>query len=379
MALNAFLSQRIALSVAPLSDIMFATFILLAMAAFARWLRTSTRGALWTCCLAAAVGSTIRYEGWAFNTAILLAVLARHLSTGRPGRKELIACGLALFSYPAVWAATESSIVSPVHTVVTDARKFTMLEILRRNPFAEFIFTNTVTLNLVGLVSVWRILRGEEWRQKTIVAVSFCPLACESLALLLTRSAQAAGPWRISFVWAVLLIPFTAQFLMGNGSRLWASKRGPPLRFVGAALLLTAFFADTFRIQRESFWAFPLSDRLAGKYLDGLISRDPDTRILVESSLYFYFNIEVASQHPDAFVENSVPEHPGPAVLAPGASIRNVIDTRRIDCFVFRTDEYKKFLDSSPEVVKLAEFGSWAIYRATRKPGRRVLAPDIHQ
>jgi hypothetical protein len=141
----------------------------------------------------------------------------------------------------------------------------------------------------------------------------------------------------------------------------------PALQLCAVALLLTAFLADTVRMQNEaSSWAFPQCDRLAGKYLDGVIRKSPETRILIESSLFFYLTVEVASQHPDSFVENSVPEQPGPPVLAPGASIRSVAEARKIGLFVFRTEEYKRFFDSSPEVVKLEEFGPWTIYRAVR-------------
>jgi hypothetical protein len=141
----------------------------------------------------------------------------------------------------------------------------------------------------------------------------------------------------------------------------------PALQIGAVILLLTAFVADTFRIERDAAgWAFPQSDRLAGKYLDELICKTPSARILIESSLFFFLTVEVASQHPDSFFANSVPEESGPPVLAPGASIRNVVDARKIGFFVFRTEEYKKFLDSNPEVVKLEEFGPWAIYRAVR-------------
>src|SRR4051812_29511195 len=90
LTLNVFFSQRIALSLAPLSEIMSVAMTLLAMAAFANWLRTGSRAALWTCAAAAATGSTIRYEGWVFNAVIFLAGLAHHLRTHKTGRKEFV-------------------------------------------------------------------------------------------------------------------------------------------------------------------------------------------------------------------------------------------------------------------------------------------------
>jgi len=343
---------------------MFVAATLLAIAAFARWLRTESRSALWVGAVGAATASTIRYEGWVFNAAILLVGTACHLSTQKPGRKELLLWALALFAYPALWMATQFSTVSPVHTVISDARQFTTIEILRRNPFVEFVSTNAFLLNLIGLVAVFQVVRRDKWHQKAVLAASFFPLVIVSIGLLLIRSAQTAAPWRSSCVWTMLLIPFTARFVVGEERALREGRVAVALRVCAAALLMSAFLADTFRLQRDSGWAFPQCDRLAGKYLDGMISKVPNTLILVESSFYFYVALEVASQHPDSFVENSVPEHPGSPVLAPGDSLRSVVEARKIALFAFRTDEYKRFLDSSPEVVKLKEFGPWTIYRA---------------
>ena len=363
MALNTFLSQRIALSLAPLSDIMFVAAILFAMAAFARWLRTDSRAALWTCALAAAISSTIRYEGWVFNMAILMAAGYRHFTSGKPGRAELVLWAAALFSYPGVWVATQFTTINPIRTVISDARQFSTREILKRNPLAEFISGNAVILNLAGLFGIWQVVSRGEWRQKAMLAVAFFPLAFASLILLVTRSAQSSAAWRMSCVWTMLLIPFTARFVSGKEWSVRMGRIAPAIQVCAAALLLTAFFADTFRLERDTTWAFPQSDKAAGEYLNGFISKAPDTKVLVESSLFFYVALQVASQHPDSFVENSLPEQPGPPILATAGPIRSVVESQKIGLLVFRTEEYKRFLDSSPDVVKVEEFGPWSIYR----------------
>jgi hypothetical protein len=365
LTLNAFLSQRIALSLAPLSEIMFVAAILVAMAAFAKWLRTGSLTALWVCAAAATTASTIRYEGWIFNAAFFLAGLVHYLRAQTIGRKQFFVWALVLFAYPAVRTVAQFASVNDFYHMVANQRRYTAREILERNPLFEFISANAAILNLVGLAGVFQVARRGEWRQKAVLTASFCPLACASLALLIVGAAQTSAPWRMSCVWTMLLIPITARFLTGQEWTFRVGRIAPALQLCAAALLLAASLADTVRMQKEaSSWAFPQSDRLAGKYLDGVIRKAPETRILIESSLFFYLTVLVASQHPDSFVENSVPEQPDPPLLAPGASVRSVAEARKIRLFVFRTEEYKRFFDSSPEVVKLEEFGPWAVYRA---------------
>jgi hypothetical protein len=273
---------------------------------------------------------------------------------------------MALFAYPGLRIAGQFADVSQFGVALANERQFTIRQIVRKNPLIEFVFANALTLNLTGLDGMFQVVRNGKWRQKAVIAASFCPLICIALGLLLARGVQTSASWRMTCVWTMLLIPFTARLLTGEEWAQVAGRGAQVLQLCAAALLLTAFLADTFRIMHQSEWAFPLSDRLTGKYLDAQIRKDADTRILIESSLFFYLTIEVASQHPDSFVENSIPEQPSPPILATGASIRSVVEARKISLFVFTTEEYKKFLDSSPEVVKLEEFGPWAIYRAVR-------------
>jgi len=364
LALNAFLSQRVALSVAPLSEILFIAPNLIAIAALARYLRNGRRAALWTCVTAATISGTVRFEGWDFNLAILAALGICHFRNRMPGRREWVFCALAMFAYPMFWLATKTAEAAPVQSIIVYGQRLAIREIVIRNPMFEFLLANLVTLNAAGLISIFQVVRAGGWRQKAILAVSYVPLACASLGLLFLRGAQSSAPWRMSSVWTILLTPFTARLLTTNEWMIQQPTIRRTLQVCAAGVILAAFVADTLRIERASEWAFPRSERRAGSYLDRLISKAPQTHVLIESSLFFYLPIKVASQHPDALVDNSVPEQAIPPILAPGGSIRNVVQARQIDLFVFKTDEYKKFLDSSHEVVKLEQFGDWSIYRS---------------
>ncbi len=363
LVLSTFFSQRVALSLAPLSDIMFIAVMLAAMASFSRWLRAHTRVSLFVCGFFGAVATTLRYEGWVFCAAMFLMAAASYLFLpASVKRQDLFFFGLILFAFPAVWVATMFFRMNPVAAVIRDAQQFSTWEVLQRNPLVDFALGNALTLNLIGGIAVARLLRRGEWRFKAVVIASFGPLLLVCLVLLLMQSAQTGPSWRMTGVWGMLLVPFTAYLLAGcfrdaSGGMIRAAF-APALTL----LVLAAFAYDTLRIERSSFWAFPRSDLEAGRYLGGLISADPDRKILIESSRYYFLNIEVASQRPEAFVENSQTGRRSAPILPLAGSIRDALEGRGIGLLAFQSEAYKTLLNQSPDVRKLSDFGIWSIY-----------------
>jgi hypothetical protein len=53
-------------------------------------------------------------------------------------------------------------------------------------------------------------------------------------------------------------------------------------------------------------------------------------------------------------------------ILPLGGSFRDALEKEGITLLVFREDEYKDFLNRSPEVAKLRDFGPWSIYTLTQ-------------
>jgi hypothetical protein len=257
-----------------------------------------------------ALASTLRYEGWLFGAAIFLIGTSYYLFAPRGlERKDLLLFGLILFSFSFVWATTTfittnplTVALRPIEAVIADAQQYSPREILQKNPLVEFVLTNGFSLNLIGMISIVQFTMGGAWRHKAIIAASFAPLMVASLVLLLLRSAKSGPSWRDIGVWSMLLAPFTAHLLAGYSWPFSGGRIRKVLASCATVLVLSAFMYDTFRIERNSTWAFPESDRLAGNYLNGLIAADPEAKILIKSSRYFFLNIEVASQHPDAFV-----------------------------------------------------------------------------
>lgn len=364
LLLSGFFSQRVALSLAPLSDIMFISVILLTMALFARWSRSGSRYSLLLCGLFGALATTIRYEGWVFAAAILMTVLASYRFAALETEwRDMFILGLILFAFPVIWAATVPP--NPIKVIIADARQYSLPQVLRKNPLVEFMYSNIFSLNCIGGIAVLQSLRRGAWRYKAIATASFGPLLVASLILLFTRSAQTGPSWRMIGVWSMLLMPFTACFL-ANG--FWVSVKDRSNRMLASCLtvlVLGAFVYDTFRIERDSLWAFPASERQAGQYLNERITADPATKILIESSRYFFLNIQVGSQHPDRFVRNSDPAHESVPILPRKGSVSDTLKHQGIGLLVFQSAAYKNFLDVSPDVHKLKDFGPWSNYELT--------------
>jgi hypothetical protein len=79
-------------------------------------------------------------------------------------------------------------------------------------------------------------------------------------------------------------------------------------------------------------------------------------------------NIEVASQHPDAFVLNSVPEKQSPPILPAGGVVGAALEPHRITLLVFCSTPYKDFLDRCPEVTRIEDFSPWSVYEVRPRP-----------
>jgi 4-amino-4-deoxy-L-arabinose transferase-like glycosyltransferase len=361
LALAALFPQRVVLSLAPLSDIMFTLVILASAALLVRWLRTGNRSALFACALVGGLATTIRYEGWFFAPAIFV-VACSALASHRIKWTDLLLFGTVLFAFPAWWTAAGFLTSNPIAVIVSDVPRLSRWQILRKNPFVEFVVTNVLSLNLVGVLSILHLARRGPWTYRAVIAALFAPLAAVSLVLLAVNGAQSGPSWRMILVWSMLLLPFTACVL-ANGLHPSVGRATRNARAGATVLVIGAFVYGIFRFEGASTWAFPESDRRAGQYLNDLIRTEPGTKILIDSSNYVSLNVQVASQHPQAFVLNSLPRAGTAPILTPAGPVRDALVGRGIDLLVFRSDDYRHLLDHSPAVTRLEQFGAWSIYR----------------
>jgi len=167
-------------------------------------------------------------------------------------------------------------------------------------------------------------------------------------------------------VWSMLLIPFTAHFVLSQ-ERRFSTSTGKRFCTYGLMLLtFVMFLLHLDYLKRDSRWAFPRSERAAGQYLNDLLAIHPTTKILIESSGFFYLNLMIASQHPEAFVLNSIPERPDeePPIISHAKPVdESALTNRGIGILVFKTQSYKDLLKRHTNVVKRADFGDWSIYQ----------------
>ncbi len=329
----ALFSQRVALSLAPLSSIQFGLVVVCAMALFARWLRTEDDRALLGCAAVLAVAGTIRYEGWLFAGA----VLAAYWLSGNRNPRRFAALAAIVLTFPLLTTAYKALTGgNPVAAV--QATRYSIAEILWRNPLAQFTVANASCLNLLGLLGVWRAGR----MHAKFLAVAFGPLAAIGAALLMLLSAQTGPSWRMTAVWGLLLLPFTARYV----------ARGTRFPIAAGLLMVLTFGWDLHRIAQVSEWAFPAYDRAAGAYLQAELASRPSAKVQVESSDFFYLNVLTASQTPDAFEPAPEPRFENSAVAY----------------WLFRTPEALAELNGWANAEKVKEFGPWSLYRRPPAP-----------
>lgn len=337
LALAAFFPQRIVLGVAPLSSILFGFFVVAGMAFVARWLRTGSLRALHGGVFLVAIAETARFEGWVFGACLAALIWCR--LAGRGLGQPLLATALLAAVPMAMTLRFAVQGVNPATVIRKDAETYTPQEILRKNPMVDFVVSNAVTLNLAGAAYALLGPARRRRRHRELLALCAAPLIIVSGGLLATSTVQTGPSWRMIAAWSLLTLPFTSRL-----AALWS--RTPARTAVVAATLGLLFLVELQRIERQSQWAFPEADRLAGAYLARLIDSRPETRIQIEASDFFYLNVVVASQYPGAFEMSPAP---GLAPDAPSA-------------WLFQTPESTRRLDASDIVRKAAEFGPWVLY-----------------
>jgi len=368
LILAAAFSQRVALSLAPLSCILFAPFIVASLAALASWLRSDRNSVLALSIGFLMAAQSLRFEGWLFAAFVVAAVFLHRYSSDSSTRRTLAwssAVALALALVPLAWVlervADGIALLGPVSTV----RGETPPDVLTRNPLVQFVLRNGRSLNLIGVVALVFLLRGRERRFIALCSLGgFGPLIALSSTMLLAGAGQTGPSWRMTAVWGLLLLPFTAALL----TRAWRtgalSANERRVSCVATALLVGVFVADTEKIRRESApWAFPPTDRELGAVIEDFVRRKPATRVLIESGAFDYLNVLVASQHPHAFVMNEgPPTAPDLPILEREPGLTPLVCDGRFDLLVFHTKGDWSWLDGRSEARAIGRFGDWAAY-----------------
>ena len=367
--LAAVFGPRVILSVVPLTELECITFIVFAMIYYLRWIRTAQPSALLAASVYAAIGTTIRYEAWIFVFVLLLL-----LSFDSESRKTIfIKWWLAPLviivtcAFPVCWIIDSYReyhvfmvFISPQREQYGPVDPYAFLKFLWRNPAAQFIAQNAVSLNLIGIVPVIRFIKTDKKIRRFILV----PV----IAMLVFGAAGLAGvkftthnPWRIAVLWSCLMLPFTAVWIIEQQDRFQKNSRKAAVVLV----IIFMFLCQLAWMTRNPVFTKTRYD--AGIYLRTFIRPllGPGDKILIDTRKLDYLDLIVVSNAPERFVLNS-----GPYLYKPEKSILDaaipvdlrVPAMRRYRYLVFETPlSFDTCAEASGE--KVFSNKEWTIYK----------------
>ena len=371
--LGSVFSHRVVLSLVPLAEIMFIFMVVTAMVFFARWLSSRRLLELIISSFFLAFSSTIRYEGWVFSGCLLLFVFVSSLfsKTKEKGRFiELITVIVILGSFPAYWIGsyaihTGDSFGFVSNTVDRYQLRFgsSLITLVKFNVLVQFLKQNLDSFNLLGIVSLLYLLINDKRIGRWVVVPAVALLIMSGVSFF-GKALPSHNFWRLSVVWSILLVPFTAHWVVMQRRSFLDSKRySKYFVFLLFLLLFVSFVYQTHRMTENSF--FSIYDRFSGEYVKERLETSSNAKILIETSNWHYFNVLIASQHPFSFICNSGcdPVQPEEPIIAKEKKIdRAELVDRGVRILIFETQEYKDLLNQDNSFVKIRDYGYWSIY-----------------
>ncbi|MEJ2617157.1 MAG: hypothetical protein P8Z35_19555 [Ignavibacteriaceae bacterium] len=173
--------------------------------------------------------------------------------------------------------------------------------------------------------------------------------------------------WRIPLIWNILLIPFTAHFIIKFSSFLAETfkKRTKPVLIIIISILIIYF---SFQIKRIiSFSYFSKDDIFAGNFLqENVIKNNNNFKILVDTSDWNYLNVMVASNHPQSFIINALkdPALPATQIVKNGKKIDiDYLKNLRIRYLLLENNQLIDFIKGNPSLIKVKKLGEWELYK----------------
>jgi hypothetical protein len=356
--LSAYFSQRMVISIAPLSSIMFDFVLLMAVIFFMKWQKNKGRVSLILCAAFFAMSGTVRYEGWIFSGLFILMLLFyTYISKEAPCDKEkiflLVPIALVL-AFPLLWCALWFYLHrNPFGFLGPGATYFpSILTVIQKSPLVEFVSKNIYCLNLIGIIPLFHYCKKVKIIRALAVLI-FVPLMIISAELILAHKAQSGPSWRDIVAWSLFLIPFNAVMIC----KMLKSQ------FLMALAVMTFAVVnqmDVYRIREESRGVFPKYEISAGNYLKEFLIAKDDTRIYIECSNFQCLNIIAASQHPDNFIWGQ--EAQSNRLFADPQSHKREMEKHNIRMLILENPSYKEYSSHCENLTRMRDFGRWTIY-----------------
>lgn len=374
--LGAVFPPRVVLSIVPLAEIIFIAAVTLGIAFLVRWLSAGERRSVLLSAMFFGTASSVRYEGWVFVVVFAALVLFLCLSPVNGKRfscKAVAGPVVVSVSFMLLWVTLHFiQHGRPFGFVADTAGRYALIHsdsfvsLLSNNPLTQFALQNVWTLNILGVFSLLTFTRGN-FHNKIVILLPALALLTVSTIALWGKGLPTHGFWRIPAVWSILLIPFTAHWFV---IRLGSLHTAAGLRRAGLICLLCVVLALSIRgiYSMTEHSAFSRDDLAAGRYVHTLLSEQTPGafhKVLIESGIWSYINVMIASQHPEQFILNSGFDpvaHAEPLLNPDEPFVGMTLQRMEIALLVFRRDDYKDYLDARTEMRRLNDFGPWTIY-----------------
>lgn len=379
-----FFPTRVILSAVPLSESMFFFFIFSGLAFFIKWLRSGKDLNLISAAILFAISSSIRYEGWFFSAALfILLVIFTIIKKEKSSIKNVIVVTVIGLAFPVYWFMYQTNISGNPFQFFLDASRgyesaegITFFTILKNNHLTRFIHHNIIFICFPGLsVLIYLFLRDALTRKwASLLALTFIPLVLISFT---GRGIPTHNIWRISELWNILLIPFTAYFIKNIQSfDLKFLKQLQRIKIpLFVAVLLIYYIFHIYRLTLID--AFPVEDLKTGRYLEQeiipLISEE--NKILIEVPDWSYLNIIVASNNPESFVANSKegPKRKENEIISYEKDIfPGELTALKVKYLFIKSEELKNKISSYPFFSEKVSIDEWTLYEL-QFPGYSIL------
>ena len=388
--------HRLIFSVAPLSDIYYFLFMILAAALGAQWLRTDRARLLFLTCLCLLLAESVRFESGLFSVFMEILLLYRCFFRHNLTFTTLCVASFILFIFPVLWVLDSYLWYGSLKNLGITSQQF--IGVLGRNYwvaikwmplrfFIQDIFWNPLTVAGLALLA-WLSRRDATIR---IWALLFgLPLLVLSVFMVITLSVPMAATWRTSGFWSLIMLPFDAWIVLRIGVFLTSTLR-LPRPVLGTLLLLATlpmgirsvwYAHDGLRnnesraLHQERALDDFLSARLAG--LSGA------TAVIDSSSNLDYMDVLAFSASSDRLLLTArgdpvligiyVPmraAYEGKADVASLLTDRFSLDrggdadalaAEHVRFVVVRNPVFITALDKSPLVAQVKQFDGWTIY-----------------
>ncbi len=371
--LAVFFPPFVILRAVPLSEVIYFFFIICGASFLFKWIEIKKNSYLIFVAILFSIANSIRYEAWIFSGSLIIFLTIDLYIRREVKIKLLIFSAIILLVFPAFWIVKNSyDTGNPLEFIISSSERyklhygFSILPMLKYNLITQFIYQNILYINFAGLISLlFYLLTDRNVRRWSITFfLSFVFLAALSV---LGLAMPSHGYWRIPLIWNILLIPFTAHFLIKISSFLAdILKKSKKTILITIVSALVVYFS--FQVKRIiSFSYFSEDDISAGNYLKEHVIADKNNfKILIDTSDWNYLNVMVASNYPQSFIINAQkdPALPSNQIISDGEKInRSRLTGLRIHYLLFENKRLKDFIKSTPDFIKVKNFGEWELFK----------------